>query len=61
MSGRGADYSAPPPHVPGIRFDFAPQPSPARETASMIVGLRRTLDIRLRPWTFRPGMFAIKN
>ena len=22
----------------------------------MIVGLRRALDIRLRPWTFRPGI-----
>ena len=25
-----------------------------RETASKIVGLRRALDIRLRPWAFRP-------
>jgi hypothetical protein len=27
-----------------------------RETASKIVGLRRALDIRLRPWAFRPGI-----
>ena len=29
---------------------------PRRETASKIVGLRRALDIRLRPWAFRPGI-----
>ena len=27
-----------------------------RENASKIVGLRRALDIRLRPWVFRPDI-----
>ena len=27
-----------------------------RETASKIVGLRRALDIRRRPWALRPGI-----
>jgi hypothetical protein len=29
---------------------------PRRENASKIVGLRQALDIRLRPWGFRPGI-----
>ena len=43
------------PAIPGVRTRVAVA-EPTRETASKIVGLRRALDIRLRPWAFRPGI-----
>jgi hypothetical protein len=42
------------PAIPGVRTRVAVA-EPRRETASKIVVLRRALDIRLRPWAFRPG------